>query len=941
MAARFAVGIDLGTTNTVVAWAPLEAGAAPVRVFDVPQLVGPGEVAARPLFPSALYAPLEPERGLNSFGDPLDDALWVLGEHARRRGADVPSRIVASSKSWLAHVGVDRTAAILPWSGGEDAPKLSPVEAAARLLAHVRRAWDAQHEDAPLVQQEVVLTVPASFDEVGRELTVEAARRAGIAPKLLEEPQAAFYDWMVRAKPDGLAKLLAATGGEAIVVVVDVGGGTTDLSLVRVSGVDRVDRIAVGPHLLLGGDNMDLALAHVCEPRLVDAGAKLDPSRFAQLVAACRGAKESLLGESAPEDAPVTVIGAGASLVGTARTTRLLREEVERVVLDGFLPLVPADARPQRARTAFVAFGLPYERDVAITRHVAAFLVRHLPAGASPNALLLNGGVFRAARIANRVVAALAAWRGGEPLERLSDADPDLAVARGAVAYALARLGRGVRIGGGAGRGYFVGISAAPGRGRDPEEKIARAVCVVPRGAEEGTAFVARGRIFALAVGRPVRFDLLASDAVDARAGELVDVDEERFTRLPPLVATIEAPGPELPDVRVSIEGELTPVGTLDLACVEVESSPVRRFRLAFQLRGRPAVGSAWARSMPGDPLLGITQSRPQSASSRRLEAALEVIDRAFGKPRSGAGGREAKDLLRELERSLGERAQWTTETNRALYDALLPDARARRRSADHERIFWLLAGWCVRPGFGDPIDGQRVAALVPLFDERLAFPGEARGWQQFWIAWRRSAGGLDETVHTQIRDFVDGHLAPGGRHAAGSVGAQSKPDPGPKRPKKPALALDDALDMASSLERVPPPRRAELGGWVLERTWTDRDPRLWVAIGRIGGRVPAYASVHYVIAPHVAERWLHHLLREKWEAVPTAAQAAFRLARRTGDRVRDVGDAVRSEVERRLIGLGADEAWVRAVRDVVPVEEKERAAFFGDSLPLGLKLVE
>jgi molecular chaperone DnaK (HSP70) len=915
MPARFAVGIDLGTTNSVVAWAPLEGAddvahgrpAAKPRVFDVPQLVAAGEVGARPLFPSALYAPLEHERD----EDPFGDAPWVLGELARRRGAEVPGRLIASSKSWLAHSDVDRAAPILPWGAADGVPKLSPVAAAARLIAHIRRTWDAAHARAPLADQEVVLTVPASFDEVARELTVEAARQAGIAPKLLEEPQAAFYDWL--PSRDDLARMLSAIGGEALVLVIDVGGGTTDLSLMRVSAVDRVARVAIGPHLLLGGDNMDLALAHTCEPRLVDAGDKLDAARFAQLVAVCRAAKETLLGPSAPDAAPVTVLAGGARLFGAARSTRLTLEETERIVLDGFLPIVAADAKPLRARGGLVAFGLPYERDVAITRHVASFLARHLPGTAAPNAVLLNGGVFRATRIADRVIAALSEWSGaepGRPVHRLTDADPDLAVARGAVTYALARLGRGIRIGGGSGRGYFV---------RTGGQERPRAVCVVPRGADEGTVHVARGRTFALAVDRPVRFELLASDAGDARAGDVVDVEDERFERLPPLAATIPArrdasfSGPAEADVRVSLEGELTAVGTLDLACVEVDMSPARRFRLAFQLRDAiaPPAGSVC----------------PPSISPRRMGPALDLIAATFGKARADMSGRQAKDLLRELERSIGERAQWTTETNRALFDALIPEARARRRSADHERVFWLLAGWCVRPGFGHPLDPQRVAALAPLFDERLAFPAEPRGWQQFWISWRRAAGGLDEAAHTKIRDFVDIYLAP---TPAGS-----------KRPKKPALSLDDALDMASSLERVAPPRRIELGGWVLDRTWTNRDPRLWLAIGRLGARVPAFASAHHVIAPHVAERWLDHVLREKWDAVPTAAQAAVRLARRTGDRTRDLGDAARAEVERRLIALGADEAWARAVREVVPVDDRERAAFFGDALPPGLRLVE
>jgi molecular chaperone DnaK (HSP70) len=925
MAARFAVGIDLGTTNTVVAFAPLDA-AGDARVFELPQLVAPGEVRARPLFPSLLYAPVEGER----LDDPFGDAPWALGEIARRRGADVPGRLVASSKSWLGHAGVDRTAAILPWGAPDGAPRVSPVEAAERLLAHVRSTWDAQHPGEPLAEQEVVLAVPASFDEVARELTVEAARRAGLSPKLVEEPQAAFYDWMARSGDPGLGQLVARSG-EGLVLVVDVGGGTTDLSLVRLARVARdapdvehersVTRVAVGPHLLLGGDNMDLALAHVAESRLesrLAGGEKLDPPTFAQLVASCRGAKELLLGETPPDHATVTIAGRGAGLVGGTRSARLGRDEVERLVLDGFLPIVTADAALQRARSGLVAFGLPYERDVAITRHVAAFVGRHVAAVGAPTAILLNGGVFRSPRIADRLVLAVQAWRGeGAPeVTRLPDADPDLAVARGAVGYARARRGQGLRIGGGSARAYFVGIAGDGGEGARP-----KAVCVVPRGAEEGTTHVARDRTFALAVGRPVRFELFASDDAVALAGDVVDVGGDAFVRLPPVVsfapllapASLERTAPD--EVRVAIEGELTPVGTVDLACVEATAYAPRRFRLAFQLRA----GSATSRPPPAP-------SRPP----RRVDSAIELIERAFGKPRPDATGREAKDLVRELERVLGERTQWTAETHRTLFDALVangPGARARRRSADHERVFWLLAGWCIRPGFGDALDPGRVAHLALLFDERLAFPAEARGWQSFFIAWRRVAAGLDEAMQTRIRDFVDPALAPA--------------TAGLKKPKKPILALDDALDLASSLERVSPARRSALGGWVLDRTWTERDPRLWAAIGRLGARVPAYASVHHVVAPLVAERWVDHLLREKWDAVPTAMAAAVALVRKTGDRACDVNERVGHEVEKRLVAAGARPEQVRAVREVVAVDETDRAAFFGDTLPIGLRLVE
>lgn len=903
------VGIDLGTTHTVVASASADAKGEP-RVFEIPQLVTRTEVAARPMLSSCLFAPPG-----EAAPDPWGDAPWICGELAQRRGAEVPGRFVASAKSWLCHPSVDRTAAILPWGGDDDAPKISPVDASARYLSHVRAAWDAAHPDAPLAAQSIVLTVPASFDEVARELTVLAAKRAGLASvRLLEEPQAAFYDVMHRI---GRAQI-----EPGLVLVCDVGGGTTDLSLIRVG--EDVERVAVGNHLLLGGDNMDLALALACEARM-SPGAKLDAARFGQLVGACRAAKERLLGDDAPDDVTVSVVGTGARLVGSALSTKLARDEVERIVLDGFFPLTPRGARPDRARGALVAFGLPYEKDVAVTRHVASFFARHAPAGEPIRAVLFNGGVFRAKKIAERVVAAIEAW-GGPKVNVLAHDEPDLGVARGAVVFGLALRGHGARIEAGAARGYYVGL------GGDARS----AVCVVPRGAKEGVVHAASDRAFSLVLGRAVRFDLYASSDTRTDApGDVVAIDDEAFDALPPLAVALEsgaaptkrasiAPTEE---IRVALEGELTPVGTLSLACVEV-GGRARRFELAFQLRASDAPLSVAA------PLSRVRPSTlpPSSVGARRLDEAKDAIDRALGKPRPDATGREAKDLVRELERILGERATWSLDLSRVLFDAVSPLRGGRRRSADHERAFWMLAGYCIRPGFGDPLDAARVASLAPLFADRLSFPDEARGWQQFWIAWRRAAAGLDEAQQVAIREYVDPLLAP--------------PEAGLKKPKKVRVAaLDEMLDLASSLERVPAARRAELGAWILERTWTDRDPRLWAAVGRLGARVPTYASAHHVVAPAIVEKWLEQLLREKWDTIATAARAATELARMTGDRARDVSERVRREVEKRVMAHAPNDAraveWARAVRELVALDEGDRASFYGEGLPVGLRLVE
>jgi len=384
------------------------------------------------------------------------------------------------------------------------------------------------------------------------------------------------------------------------------------------------------------------------------------------------------------------------------------------------------------------------------------------------------------------------------------------------------------------------------------------------------------------------------------------------MARLPPL-ATVFAAGQKPREVKVALEGELTAIGTLDLACVEIDGDR-QRFRLAFQLRSQAA-----PTTRPPPPLPAVPPK------SRLFEAAVDATARVFGKRAEAA-----KDLPRELEKILGERPTWTLDVTRSLYDVLAQNKGARRRSSDHERVFWSLAGWCLRPGFGEARDAERIAFLAPLFAERLAFPAEVRGWAQFWIAWRRVAGGLSEETQTQIRDVLDPFVAPA------EAGLKKSKKWSPQAPR-------EMLELVSWLERVPAARRAALGEWVLERTWLDTPTRahLWAALGRIGARVPAYASVHHVVAPLTVERWLERLLREKWNEVPTAAEAAARMARRTDDRARDIGDRVRREIAKRLDLAHAPEAWTHAVREHSPPDEKDRYAWLGEGLPVGLRLVE
>ncbi len=917
---RYIVGIDLGTSNTVVAWA--ETGTDEIRVFGIDQLVSAGEVDARPLLPSARY---HAARGELSAGDLQlpwqaeghEPADVVLGTFARALGAKVPGRLVTSAKSWLSHASVDRLAPILPWGAGDDVLKVSPVDASASYLAHVRAAWNARFAHAPLEQQDVVLTVPASFDDGARALTLAAARAAKLPHvRLLEEPQAAFYDWLYRYRAD----LGEALGDTRRVLICDVGGGTTDLTLIEVDGATgtgepRLTRVGVGNHLMLGGDNMDLALARLAETRLVSAPARLAAAELSQLVERCRLAKEQLLGADAPESVAVTLLGAGAKLVGGARTVRLGREEVEQIVVDGFFPASAPDELPRRSRSAIVEFGLPYANDAAVTRHIAAFLQRlaapsddaATSAAKLPDTLLLNGGVFRAPALAGRLAATLGAWRGA-PLKVLHNDNPDVAVARGAVAYRLARAGAAPRIGGGAARSYFLVLDDDK-RGDDGGSQ---GVCLLPRGTEEGHEVRLDEHVFALRLGDPVRFHLVSTVAATPYTpGQLVELDSADFVRLPPIatvVARQDATGARERPVKLTTT--LTEVGTLEVHCLATDN-PSERWLLEFQLRR----GGAMA-------------ADAGQASHPALDEALDQIERIFGSRKIAVEAHEVRRLRARLEQLLGPRQSWDGALLRVLFGALWERARRRHRSADHERLWLNLAGYCVRPGFGYPLDEWRVEQLWTLFDDGIQYVNDGQVWSEWWTLWRRAAGGLDEAAQGQLLDAM-----------AWLQDANLRRQRLPFDPAKVGQA--DMVLLSASLERVPVARKRTLAEDLLARLAKPvENLQGWWAIGRIGARQPFYGSAHNVVPPEVAERWLDTIVALNWKKIEPAAFAAVQIARMTGDRSRDVSDAAREAVLRKLAAIGAPSAWTDMVREIVALNEADSGRMFGESLPAGLKLL-
>ena len=611
MAAKYIVGIDLGTTNSALARCEVvaEDEQSRIEIHSIPQLVNPNEVADRNLLPSFLYVPGEFDFPSGSLALPWNaKPKYVIGELARKRGAESPNRLVASAKSWLSYAAVDRTAPILPWQAPDEVPKLSPIEASSQFLQYLRHVWDSSNaEGLPLAEQEVLLTVPASFDEEARQLTRRAAEQAGYQQvTLLEEPQAAFYAWL---ESQGEAWRSRIKVGD-LVLVCDVGGGTTDFSLISVSeenGELILKRVAVGEHILLGGDNMDLALARLLQQRLEASGQRIDTWKLHGLWHQSRIAKEKLFESPTTENQPITLLGKGTKLIGGTIKTELSREDLNKVLVEGFFPDVPSDQMPARQRrVGFQELGLPYAADPAITKHLARFLteqVRSSPEAAAirtgrsglacPTHILFNGGVMKAGLLRDRVVEVLNGWLQQEgfdalgPEHVLEAVDLELAVARGAAYYGRARRGRGVRIRSGASRTYYIGIESAMPAVPGMEAPI-KALCVVPFGMEEGTEATIPDREFGLVVGEPAEFRFLSSSIrKQDHVGSLLEDWQSDIEELSPLEVTLNLNGQQGTVVPVRLETRVTELGTLEVWCVSRDAQ--HRWKLELNIREKTA----------------------------------------------------------------------------------------------------------------------------------------------------------------------------------------------------------------------------------------------------------------------------------------------------------------------------------------------------------------
>jgi molecular chaperone DnaK (HSP70) len=900
--------------------------ASVIRVFPVPQLVRPGEVGTLPTLPSFLYFPTEEELSAGGVSANWNEhPAMVTGLLAREQGALVPSRQVSSAKSWLSYPGVHRRGKILPAQAEPPQPMISPVEASARYLMHLRDGWNGamgSDEETRFEQQEIVLTVPGSFDEEARELTVEAARRAGFENlTLLEEPLAAFYAWIAANRPAQAGNHEQLSDGE-LILICDIGGGTTDFTLIRARSVEgefEFERTAIGEHLLLGGDNLDFALVRHVENKL--HGATLTLRQRYALRRTCCAAKERLLGDSSLQRVPITILGSGRTVVGEALSTELAREEVLQILTDGFLPITTPQEMPAAGTpTGLRELGLPYASDPAITRHLATFLTQAAEAMdrssanvglARPDAVLFNGGFCAPAVTRDRIVDAISAWFGGTQNRwsprLLNNDEVESAVARGAAYYGRVRRGIGTRVQAGSARTYYIGFRSELGL---------QGICVLPAGVAEGTTLPLLDREFSVLANRPVSFTLYSSRTRHDAHGQVARLDEASVHRHPPLVSLLRYGKRRDVHLAIRLSATFTEVGTLELWC-ESRDTP-HRWRLQFELRGEQAKAP---QPDPAKTQLVPARASGVTPSGANSESAAQLIKDVFGGTVPDAP-LTPEALIAQMEAAVGaKRDSWPVSAMRRFTDVLIEVAAGRKKSPRHELRWLSLAGFCLRPGFGAPEDDGRVNRLRTVALNNVAFVDDLQCQVGALVLLRRIAGGIRASEQ----------LALYRTHAS---------NPAIKKKRINRQLEYEKWRLLANLEHLQATIRASLGHELMAKIRKEPDDAIWLwSLGRMGARIPLYGPLHSVVEPEIAGEWLKALLDLPKLTTATGSAIAL-IARRTDDRSRDIDEALREQAVSSLMALRIGEETVQLVAKYVPPERADAIRSFGESLPSDLQVV-
>jgi molecular chaperone DnaK (HSP70) len=885
----FCIGIDLGTTNCALASVPCSSTSGHSEILAISQPETAHSAISQPTLPSFLYLP------------PGKNKQWISGRFARGRAAEVPGRVVHSAKSWLVHHAADRHAKFLPLGSSDLSASdlISPVEALASLLKTLATAWNNAHPDAPLASQDVAITVPASFDPAAQQLTLEAAREAGLPGSciLLEEPQAAFYAWL--ENDDAALDALARGNQKCHVLVVDIGGGTTDLSLFSVEPIPdsllpRLQRIAVSDHVLLGGDNLDLSLAHFLEEKLTP-GAQLPPSTFAQLLARCREIKEEALGVEFEEGKvwPVAVSKPGTSLLSGTLRCEVSSSEISTLLLEGFFPLVTAGEHPLRASPGLREMGLPYAKDPAVSRHLSDFLRGRQPV----DFILFNGGLTKSPAIRRRILENLSRWQPGHMPKVLENTDPDLAVARGAARFLHLRTsGEASRIEAGASHSYYMRVGQSS------------ALCLLPQGAPADEDFTVGHSDLRALVGKPASFELLRNARrPDDESGDIVDTHDEGFSELPALETILVPPqgsrAPSDPSVRVKIRTCLRSTGLLrvELLCAEPGLRWNDPWPLEFSLRGRAAApqkrfaDTSDAVMRAGEQLAALLDPSRKTRQKLTANTIFTVGEKALSNPKSA----------------------WAGGIVRRLFDIWLEAAPQRFNSADHEESWLHLAGWFLRPGCGMNGDSERSAALAEILAAPPRFSSGAVKIQR-WISARRIAAGLDAARSEAIWKAASAEWREGSVPSA-------------------EIAL-----LAGALEFIPAETRISILRRLTKAIEAQpKNPAFWKALGRLLSRVLIHAGTEQILPPEIVEEaWGVLGESDPGESLrPEVAAAWLRAARLTGLRPVDVSKSTRNQIDSLLRRWHINEVRRRVLHEVVPLATSDQTGLLGEAPPPGLTL--
>lgn len=905
---RYIIGIDLGTTNSCVAYADMAHPSRLIQPFRIPQLTRAGYVEDLPTLPSCCYLAAPREWPDGSLKLPWKDHSGdVVGRFALTQGGKVPTRLVQSAKSWLCHAAANRRDKILPLEAVAGEERISPVEATARYLSHIREAWNhvmaRDDVSAEFEQQEIILTVPASFDEVARALTVEAARKAGfIEMTLLEEPQAAFYSW-ISYNEKGWEKHLKAG---ATVLVCDVGGGTTDFSIIEVKQ-GAFQRMSVGDHLLLGGDNMDAAVAHLIEKGL----GTLDTVQWLQLCHQARAAKEALLSQEA-ESFKIVLQGAGSGVIKGSLTAEASQKEIHQLLVDGFFGTYEWEEALRLRKTGGIRnMGLPYEDEPSITKHLAAF-VNGAEGVIKPDYVLFNGGTMKPEVFQQAIVNSLKTWFPEKTPQILESSSLDLAVARGAAYYGKVRRGHGVKIGGGAARGYYLGVEVS---GSDTQ-----ALTLLPRGSEEGSSYEPQ-ETFWLTPNTPVAFHLYSSHVrLHDNAGDLIPIDPAELQPLPPIHTILrfgKKQGEEAfkEKVPVHLGIRLTPIGTLELWLKSQKTE--HRWALEFQLKT--------ASGQEANLAVGTGVRADETFDVSHLKVASEAIASAF----SGASAVKSGQLMEHLEALLERpRREWAPGVLRGLWHPLLEQAPRRKVSTELEARWWNLAGFLLRPGFGYPLDDHRAKELwkVMLGDLKVSKPLETQ--IQAWICTRRVSGGLNKGQQMQLGAEI---LPTIFDKRSGKIEIKNKGD---------LYQYSEKVRAAASLELIEIPQKVKLGDAIVSRMVSGEavDADFW-ALGRVAARHLVYGTAVNVVPRDVCAGWIESVLKVKVSDEAQLAMMLGQMARKTDHRELNLKPDLIEKILARFVDTPHHERLRSLLTEEAPLTASEQEVIFGDRLPIGLSL--